>query len=85
MCRANNATLAAPGDRKTHKEEDLEGKELTVFTLSGEATRLRVPTSHTAADMEQRLEPKLGIPAFLQRLLDGSEELADEAVVTGIQ
>ena len=65
----------------TDTKEDLEGKELTVFTLSGEAARLRVQPSDTAPDVKQRLEAKLWIPTFLQRLLDGSEETADEAVV----
>ena len=39
-------------------DKDLEGKELTVFTLSGEATRLRVPTSHTTAEVDGLLLKK---------------------------
>ena len=37
--------------------------------------------SDTAIDVKQRLEGKLGIPTVLQRILDGSEEIADAVVV----
>ena len=64
-------------------EECSEAKQLTVEMLSGQVVQIKVPAPHTVAQLKQCLEPRLGIPAFLQGIIVGAEELPDEAVVTG--
>ena len=64
-------------------EECSEAKQLTVEMLSGQVVQIKVPAPHTVAQVKQCLESLLGIPAFLQGIIAGAEELPDEAVVTG--
>ncbi|CAE7887219.1 unnamed protein product [Symbiodinium sp. KB8] len=70
-------------DEAAKTEETSEGKQLTVEMLSGQVVQIKVPAPYTVAQVKQCLEPRLGIPAFLQGIIAGAEELPDEAVVTG--
>ena len=69
-------------DHETEPEDSEESQELTVETLSGETTKLKVTAPCTAARVKQALESRLGVPSIMQRLISGSKELADEAMVT---
>ena len=51
--------------------------------LSGTAWQIKVPAPYTVAQVKQRLEPRLGIPASLHVITGGTEEVPDEAMVTG--
>ncbi|CAE7943194.1 unnamed protein product [Symbiodinium necroappetens] len=76
--------ITAPREEEAPKAEELSAeKPLTVEMLSGQAVQIKVPAPYTVAQVKQRLETCLGIPAFLQALISGAEELPDEAVVTG--
>ncbi|CAE7700513.1 unnamed protein product [Symbiodinium sp. CCMP2456] len=70
-------------DEAPETGETSEGKQLTVEMLSGQVVQIKVPAPHTVTQVKQCLEPRLGIPAFLQGIIAGAEELPDEAVVTG--
>mmetsp|Transcript_49302 Transcript_49302/g.115891 ORF Transcript_49302/g.115891 Transcript_49302/m.115891 type:complete len:301 (-) Transcript_49302:107-1009(-) len=76
--------MTIPRQEDAPKTEDCsEGKQLTVELLSGQVVQIKVPAPHMVAQVKQCLEPLLGIPAFLQGIIAGAEELPDEAVVTG--
>ncbi|CAE7219220.1 unnamed protein product [Symbiodinium sp. CCMP2592] len=77
------AITVARQEEAPRTEECSEGKQLTVEMLSGKVVQIKVPAPHTVAQVKQCLEPLLGIPAFLQGIIVGAEELPDEAAVTG--
>ena len=76
--------ITAPREEEAPTAEELSAeKPLAVEMLSGQAVQIKVPAPYTVAQVKQRLETCLGIPAFLQAIISGAEELPDEAVVTG--
>ena len=69
-------------ENEIEPEDSRESKELSVEMLSGDTAQVQVSGPCTAAHVKRAIEIRLGVPSCMQRLIAGSEELSDEAMVT---
>ncbi|CAJ1341363.1 unnamed protein product [Effrenium voratum] len=59
-----------------------ESSTITVEQISGVSTKVAIPAPHTVATLKQVLESTLQIPAFLQIIVAGSQELIDSDAIS---